>query len=252
MLTVSCLTRRGLPSAPATNVLRIAGHGVGDRPHDGVADEVGEADLAHPAAGAVAVDDLAVDLEQLGRDVAEARRRRHGEAALHVGGDRRAGATDGRARLLVRSRRLGRLARLLVATGRRRAGRLRRPAGLIGGDAGAASPALARARRRRWRPRPARRRRRGAGAEAVALSAGLVDCSRRRTPATPRRPTPGRPGTARTSLRPTRSWSRSPHPSTSSRSRDQGTGRAGARAGPRYAARRPARSGAGRAARGRR
>ena len=75
-------------------------HGVGDRPHDGVADEVGEADLAHPAADAVAVDDLAVDLEQLGRDVAEAGRRRHGEAALHVGGDRRAGAAD-RAHLLV-------------------------------------------------------------------------------------------------------------------------------------------------------
>ena len=27
------------------------GHGVGDRPHDGVADDVGEADLALPAAG---------------------------------------------------------------------------------------------------------------------------------------------------------------------------------------------------------
>ena len=55
--------------------------------------------LPIPLRGAVAVDDLAVDLEQLGRDVAEARRRRDGEAALHVGGDRRAGAADRRARL---------------------------------------------------------------------------------------------------------------------------------------------------------
>jgi hypothetical protein len=40
--------------------------------HDRVADEVGEADLA-AAVREVAVDDLAVDLEQLGRHVAEAR-----------------------------------------------------------------------------------------------------------------------------------------------------------------------------------
>ena len=64
-------------------------HRIGDRSHDGVADDVGEADLAHAGAGAVAVDHVAVDLEQLGRDVAEAGGRRHGETALHVGGDRR-------------------------------------------------------------------------------------------------------------------------------------------------------------------
>ncbi len=66
--------------------------GVGDGPHDGVADEVGEADLARAAAGAVAVDHLAVDLEQLGGDLPEAGRRRHAEAALHVGGDHGCGA----------------------------------------------------------------------------------------------------------------------------------------------------------------
>ncbi len=63
------------------------GDGVGDGSHDGVPDEVGEADLARAAARAVAVDHLAVDLEQLGRDLPEAGRRRHAEAALHVGGD---------------------------------------------------------------------------------------------------------------------------------------------------------------------
>ena len=66
-----------MPSAPVDERVVHHRHGVGDGPHDGVADEVGEADLALPAAAAVAVDDLAVDLEQLGRDVAEAGRRRH-------------------------------------------------------------------------------------------------------------------------------------------------------------------------------
>ena len=76
--------------------------GIGDRPHDGVADEMGEAHLALAAARSIAVDHLAVDLEQTGRDVAEAGRRRHREAALHVGGDRRAGTTDRRTRLVRR------------------------------------------------------------------------------------------------------------------------------------------------------
>ncbi len=76
--------------------------GVGDRPHDGVADEMGEAHLALAAARSVPVDHLAVDLEQAGRDVAEAGRRRHREAAFHVGGDRRAGTADRRTRLVSR------------------------------------------------------------------------------------------------------------------------------------------------------
>ena len=112
-------------------------HGVGDGPHDGVADEVGEADLAEPAALAVAVDHLAVDLEQLGRDVAEAGRRRHGEAARHVGGDGGAGAADRGALLL------GRLARL-----RRRDGRRGAPAA-VAGAAGVGAVAAAGAGRAR-------------------------------------------------------------------------------------------------------
>ena len=60
---------------------------------DGVADDVGEADLAAPGAAQVAVDDPAVDLEQLGRDVAEAGGGGDAEARLHVlddaGGDAR-------------------------------------------------------------------------------------------------------------------------------------------------------------------
>ncbi len=68
--------------------------------HDGVADEMGEADLALTAAAAIAVDHLAVDLEQLGRDVAEACRGRHRQASFHVGGDGRTGAADGLAHIL--------------------------------------------------------------------------------------------------------------------------------------------------------
>ena len=70
-------------------------HGVGDRPDDGEPDEVGEADLAQSGPGAIAVDHVAVDLEQLRRDVAEAGGGRHGEAALHVGGDRRGSPLEG-------------------------------------------------------------------------------------------------------------------------------------------------------------
>ena len=53
----------------------------------GVADEVGEADLAAARAGQVVVDDDAVVDEQLGRDGAHARRGRDGERDLHVGDD---------------------------------------------------------------------------------------------------------------------------------------------------------------------
>ena len=77
MLTCSLRTRRGLPSAPVDERVVHRRHVIGDGPDDGVADEVGEADLALTAAAAVAVDDLAVDLEQLGRNVAEAGGRRH-------------------------------------------------------------------------------------------------------------------------------------------------------------------------------
>ena len=167
-LTVSCLTRRGLPSAPSTNVFLQHRDGVGDGAHDGVADEVGEGDLAEPAALAVPVDHLAVDLEQLGRDVAEARRRRHGEAAGHVGGDRGADAADRCARLCL----LGRLARLPRRDGlRRRAGGLRRPSGLHRSSAGAG------AHGRRSRPC-------ALGASPVAPSRGRARPSRRRSAST--------------------------------------------------------------------
>ena len=61
--------------------------------------------LPWPLRSSIPVDHLAVDLEQAGRDVAEAGRRRHREAAFHVGGDRRAGTTDRRTRLVSRRRR---------------------------------------------------------------------------------------------------------------------------------------------------
>ncbi len=62
-------------------------HGLGDRSHHGVADQVGEAHLPAPGAAQIAVDDRAVDLEQLGRDLAEAGGGGHLEAGGHVGGD---------------------------------------------------------------------------------------------------------------------------------------------------------------------
>ena len=65
-------------------------------------------DLALPRATAVTVDDLAVDLEQLRRDVAEARGRGDGQAALHVGRDGDAGAADGLAGIEGWRRRPGR------------------------------------------------------------------------------------------------------------------------------------------------
>ena len=80
-------------------------HGVGDGPHDGVADEVGEADLAAPGATQVAVDDPAVDLEQLGRDLAEAGGGGDAEAGLHVGDDAGGGAPE---RVALLGRRSGR------------------------------------------------------------------------------------------------------------------------------------------------
>jgi hypothetical protein len=43
---------------------------VGDGPHDGVPDDVREADLATAGAAQVPVDDPAVDLEQLCRNIA--------------------------------------------------------------------------------------------------------------------------------------------------------------------------------------
>ena len=153
------LDEAGLAVGAGDERVAQVGHGVGDGPHDGVADDVGEADLAHAAAGAVAVDDLAVDLEQLGRDVAEAGRRRHAEAALHVGGDGGAGAAD-RGTLLLggggrRGRRRGRRGRGGRRRRRRGRRRLRRAArsgrrgrGGRGGAATVSSSTRGRRRRR--------------------------------------------------------------------------------------------------------
>ena len=62
------------------------GH-VTERPHDGVADHVGEAHLGPRRPCQLVVEDQAVDLEQAGRDRAHACRRGHGQAGLHVGHD---------------------------------------------------------------------------------------------------------------------------------------------------------------------
>jgi hypothetical protein len=67
---------------------RVQGrHRVRRGPHDGVPDQVGERHLSSPLAGQVAVDDLAVDLEELGGHGSEAGRRRDLETRLHVGDD---------------------------------------------------------------------------------------------------------------------------------------------------------------------
>ena len=67
---------------------------VGDGAHDGVGDEVGVADPAAAGAAQVAVDDEAVDVEQLGRDLPEAGGHRDRQAGLHVGGESGAGASE--------------------------------------------------------------------------------------------------------------------------------------------------------------
>ena len=67
---------------------------IGDRSDDRPADQVREADLRLPGAGAEPVDDLAVDLEQLGGHVAEAGRRRDGQAGFHVSCNGGAGAAN--------------------------------------------------------------------------------------------------------------------------------------------------------------
>jgi hypothetical protein len=94
---------------------------VGQGPDDGVADEVGEAHLPPAGAAEVAVDDPAVDLEELGRDLAEARRRGHAERGLHVDG-RPGGRATERCRLGVAGGRRGRLGPGRPRRGRGRGG----------------------------------------------------------------------------------------------------------------------------------
>ena len=89
------------------------------------ADDVGERHLAATGAGQMVVEDLPVDLEQLGRDRAHRRGRRHREALLHVLDDARRGAPQHRRALAFeqqrgRSRLRGRLrCRLRWRRGRR-------------------------------------------------------------------------------------------------------------------------------------
>ena len=61
----------------------------------GVADDMGEADLAAPNTFQVVVEDPAVDLQELGRDLPEAGGRRYLEAGLHVAGDQRGDPSQG-------------------------------------------------------------------------------------------------------------------------------------------------------------
>ena len=94
--------------------------GFGDGPHDGVADDVGEAHLAAAAATQERVDGLAVDLEQLGRDLTEAGGSGHAEAGFHVGHDASGGTAQGCALWGGRRGGCGRGAR--CCRGRRRGG----------------------------------------------------------------------------------------------------------------------------------
>ena len=99
---------------------------VGDGADDGVADQVGEADLAAAGASEVAVDDTSVDLEELGGDLPERRGRRDVEAGRHVGDDPGSDTAD-------------RLARELGVGGRRSA--CSRPLAVVTGAVDGAGPA---------------------------------------------------------------------------------------------------------------
>ena len=149
------------------------GHAVGDGAHDGVADEVGEADLAAPGAAEVAVDDRAVDLEQLG----------------------------GTSRKLVAVG-TSRLASMFL-TIRAPAPRMISPSAAAGGAGGAAgvvgvdAVGVAAGVGRGAEPAPA-----SWPTTAWRPWAG----SRRRSPARSRSPSAGWRGTARTSRRPARRW----------------------------------------------
>ncbi len=144
------------------------------RAHDRETDEVREADLAAAIARELVVQDLAVDLEQLGGQRAHRRCGRDAEARFHVLDDARRRAPQRLRRLAVERDRAGASRRLwrVGGGGRRR------------GNGG------------RGRDRSGRRR------HAVG--------SRRRTRASPRRPRSGSRGTGGTSRRSARHWGRAP------------------------------------------
>ena len=164
---------------------------LGQRPHDGEPDEVGEGDLAAARPPQLVVDHQAVVGQQLRRHGAHRRRRRHLQRRLHVLDDHRRGTAQRRRRALLDRRRRAR--------GLRGAAR----GGLLGGDSGtgcagaasgreprspravgppassspgaAASPRAPRlpTRRRRTSRRP-RRRRRAVAAVSVPVSRPVV------------------------------------------------------------------------------
>ena len=144
--------------------------GVAERLDDREADQVGETDLAAPAAGECVVDDDAVVHEQFGRHRSNGGRRRHREARLHVGHD---------------SGRRPRSLRSTPSVGLR---------GLT--DCGVAAGRAP--RRRRWRPLPL---------PAPRNCGGWVD-SRRRSPTRQGRRSRDRGGTARRSRRQAIHWAR--------------------------------------------
>ena len=76
--------------------------GVGDGPHDRPTDQMGKANFRLTRTGPETVDDLAVDLKQLGWDVAEAGSCRHRKACLHIASNGCARTADRFSRLFNR------------------------------------------------------------------------------------------------------------------------------------------------------
>ena len=151
------------------------------RLHDGVADQMGEADLSAGGPPQLVVDDGAVDLEQLGRHHPHAGGRGDAQRGLHVGDDapgrapqRRGPLDPGRGGRCLRRRR-----RRRRCGGGRSRGRRRRRGG-----------------RWTWTPSPPAR--------------CPSDGSRRRIPSTTATPTTDRSGSGRTCPRRARRWARTP------------------------------------------
>ncbi len=170
--------------------------------HHGVADEVGERDLAAPAAGEVVVDHRAVVHEQLRRHGAHAGRGGDREAGLHVVDDAGGGPAQDDGLRLARGRRWPAARSSRERRGWRRRAVRRRWRGSVGG-----------ARRLRGSGCGAGR---GGAAGAAGSPAGSragssrAACSPRRTPTRPGRRSSDRRGTARRSRRRATRWGRMP------------------------------------------
>ena len=105
-----------VPSASSHERRVQRGH-VAEGTHHGVPDEVGEADLGPGRARQLVVEHEAVDLEQAGRHRADARRRGHAQAGLHVGHDARGRAPQDGGLLLGRLGRRSRWGRCRLRSG---------------------------------------------------------------------------------------------------------------------------------------